>query len=140
MLDTLTLFFELTPTGSFESLPFLMGIATLVLIASIIFLIVLRVQRPEKELCVFLNSIPMLLFYFSLSGYFLVIFRLSKTPFLGARFMWAIWIAAFALVAFLTSKKYTQVKKLVARKKANRETGVEVVDPYLSAHFAKKKR
>ncbi len=135
-----TQFFELQPQGAFDSMPFLLGASTIVLLSSIIFLIVLRMNAPEKDVRIFLGTVPMHLFYFALAGYFLVIFRLSKTPVLSARFIWLIWIGLAGWIAYRDWKKYIQVKKLAARKKANKEAGVEVVDPYLTKHFGKKKR
>jgi len=138
MFDSLPQFFEINPTGPFESLSFFMILSTVVLAISIIFLVILRVRNPQKDIRNFLNKIPMYLFYFALAGYFLVVFRLSKTPVLGARFMWAIWALGMIWIGVTSYRKYLQTKKLAARKQANKESGVEVVDPYLEAHFGKK--
>lgn len=138
MFDNIALLFEVNPTGPFDSLGFFLGLCTLVLLTSIIFLIVLRIKNPEKDLRNFLNKVPMYYFYFALAGYFLIVFRLSKTPILGARFMWIIWLALAIWTKISLWRQYNAAKKLAARKKANREAGVEVVDPYLAAHYGKK--
>ena len=138
--DMISQFFELQPQGAFESMSFFLSLSSIVLLSSIVFLVILRMHSPEKDVKIFLGTIPMHLFYFALSGYFLVIFRLSKTPVLSARFMWLIWIGIAVWAVYRDLRKYQQVRKLAARKKANKEAGIEVVDPYLEAHYSKKKK
>jgi len=138
-----SLLFELDPQGPFLSFPYVMGFFTLVLLAGIVNMILIRTSSESREVLMYKSKISSGLFYWALFGYALIIFRFNQVELLGSRLMWLVWLGLFIWYIIRKIRGFKNLSKLAARKAENKEkrkASKPKRDKYLTAYTKRKKK
>lgn len=143
-MDFINFLFYVEPSTNYAFVPYLLSLYGLLLLAELILLVYARTRHAQsRELKSFWLSIPTTLFYYVLTGLFLVVLRLSDVPFISM----GIWHVVLFIVLYLhmsrEHKKFKEAERISVRRAIRREeqeSNTKPKDPYIEAQFSSKKK